>query len=150
MPERCASSNPRILDRQLVGKLILGVKPKLQWDASYKLVDNSQSNFPKNSQVLEFFRTPLTPEEVWHRLPPELQNSEDFANTLKKSIALRLLKEDFQLPEFDRPIFILSAPRAGSTLLFETLSQFPDIWTIGRESHDIICLLYTSPSPRDP
>ena len=138
MPERCASSNPRILDRQLVGKLILGVKPKLQWDASYKLVDNSQSNFPKNSQVLEFFRTPLTPEEVWHRLPPELQNSEDFANTLKKSIALRLLKEDFQLPEFDRPIFILSAPRAGSTLLFETLSQFPDIWTIGRESHDIM------------
>jgi hypothetical protein len=42
------------------------------------------------------------------------------------------------LPEFDRPIFILSAPRAGSTLLFETLSQFPDPWTIGRESHDIM------------
>lgn len=46
--------------------------------------------------------------------------------------------ENFQLPEFEKPIFIVSAPRAGSTLLFETLSQFPDIWTIGDESHEII------------
>ncbi|HBE16231.1 MAG TPA: sulfotransferase [Cyanobacteria bacterium UBA11149] len=46
--------------------------------------------------------------------------------------------ENFQLPEFEKPIFIVSAPRAGSTLLFQTLSQFPDIWTIGDESHEII------------
>lgn len=38
---------------------------------------------------------------------------------------------------FDRPLFIVSAPRAGSTLLFETLTHFPEVWTIGRESHDI-------------
>lgn len=36
---------------------------------------------------------------------------------------------------FDRPIFIVSAPRAGSTLLFETLSQFPEIWSTGEENH---------------
>lgn len=138
MNDRSLSSKPRSLNRQLLGRIKLGVKPKLQWDASYQVVDNSHNNFPKNSQVLEFFRTPSTPEEVWHRLPLELQNSEDFANTLKKSIALKLLKEDFQLPEFEQPIFIISAPRAGSTLLFETLSQFPNLWTIGRESHDIM------------
>lgn len=40
-------------------------------------------------------------------------------------------------PEFDRPVFLVSAPRAGSTLLFETLAHFPDVWTIGRESHDL-------------
>lgn len=40
-------------------------------------------------------------------------------------------------PAFDRPLFIVSAPRAGSTLLFETLAQFAAVWTIGRESHDI-------------
>ncbi|MEW6999412.1 sulfotransferase [Colwelliaceae bacterium BS250] len=39
---------------------------------------------------------------------------------------------------FKRPIIILSAPRSGSTLLFETLSKAKDIWTIGDESHAII------------
>ncbi|NOS87366.1 MAG: sulfotransferase [Methylococcaceae bacterium] len=43
-----------------------------------------------------------------------------------------------QCPRFEKPIFIISAPRAGSTLLFETLAQFPDVWTIGEESHELI------------
>lgn len=38
----------------------------------------------------------------------------------------------------DRPIFIISPPRSGSTLLFETLSQAPDLYTVGGESHAII------------
>lgn len=46
--------------------------------------------------------------------------------------------QNFPIPEFAKPIFIVSAPRAGSTLLFETLAQFPDLWTIGDESHKII------------
>ncbi|MEI8242991.1 MAG: TIGR03032 family protein [bacterium] len=41
-------------------------------------------------------------------------------------------------PLFDRPIFIVSSPRAGSTMLFETLSQSPAAWTIGNESHAVI------------
>jgi hypothetical protein len=45
---------------------------------------------------------------------------------------------DFPIPAFEKPIFIVSAPRAGSSLLFETLAQFPDLWTIGDESHEII------------
>ncbi len=49
-----------------------------------------------------------------------------------------LNRENFLIPEFEKPIFIVSAPRAGSTLLFSTLSQFPDLWTIGDESHEII------------
>jgi hypothetical protein len=36
---------------------------------------------------------------------------------------------------FDRPLILLSAPRSGSTLLFETLSQAPALFTIGHESH---------------
>jgi len=46
--------------------------------------------------------------------------------------------QNFLIPEFTKPIFIVSAPRAGSSLLFETLAQFPDLWTIGDESHEII------------
>jgi hypothetical protein len=39
---------------------------------------------------------------------------------------------------FDRPVIILSAPRSGSTLLFEALSRAPGVYTIGRESHPVI------------
>lgn len=37
-----------------------------------------------------------------------------------------------------RPIFVVSAPRSGSTLLFETLSRAPGLFTIGGESHGVI------------
>jgi len=39
---------------------------------------------------------------------------------------------------FDRPIFILSTPRSGSTLLFETLAAAPNLFTTGDESHQLI------------
>lgn len=39
---------------------------------------------------------------------------------------------------FDRPVIILSAPRSGSTLLFEALARAPGVYTIGRESHPLI------------
>lgn len=39
---------------------------------------------------------------------------------------------------FDRPIFIVSSPRSGSSLLFETLTQAPGVFSIGGESHALI------------
>jgi uncharacterized protein (TIGR03032 family) len=39
---------------------------------------------------------------------------------------------------FSRPIFIVSPPRSGSSLLFETLAQSPSVWTVGGESHGVI------------
>lgn len=36
---------------------------------------------------------------------------------------------------FDRPIFIISSPRSGSTLLFETMEKAPGLFTTGQESH---------------
>jgi len=41
-------------------------------------------------------------------------------------------------PVFDRPVFIVSSPRSGSTLLFETLSRAPGVCTTGSESHVLI------------
>jgi uncharacterized protein (TIGR03032 family) len=38
----------------------------------------------------------------------------------------------------EKPVFVVSSPRAGSTLLFETLAQSPAVFTPGRESHKII------------
>lgn len=37
-----------------------------------------------------------------------------------------------------RPIFIVSTPRSGSTLLFETLVKAPGLFTVGAESHERI------------
>ena len=41
-------------------------------------------------------------------------------------------------PRFDRPVFIVSSPRSGSSLLFETLSTSVDIHTVGGESHGVM------------
>ena len=41
-------------------------------------------------------------------------------------------------PQFERPVFIVSAPRSGSTMLFETLAQAPGVFTVGGESHWVI------------
>jgi hypothetical protein len=38
---------------------------------------------------------------------------------------------------FQRPLVVLSAPRSGSTLLFETLRRSDSLWSIGTESHFI-------------
>ena len=38
----------------------------------------------------------------------------------------------------ERPVFVVSPPRSGSSLLFETLAQSPEAWTIGGESHRLI------------
>lgn len=49
---------------------------------------------------------------------------------------------------FDRPVFIMSSPRSGSTLLFETLAQAAGLYTIGGESHLVIEQI-PGLSPRD-
>ncbi len=36
------------------------------------------------------------------------------------------------------PVFIVAAPRSGSTLLFETLSVTPQLWTVAGEAHWLV------------
>ena len=45
--------------------------------------------------------------------------------------------ESTSIDAFERPVFIVSPPRSGSTLLFETLTQAPQVYTIGSDSHAI-------------
>jgi uncharacterized protein (TIGR03032 family) len=40
--------------------------------------------------------------------------------------------------QLDRPVFIIAAPRSGSTMLFEALTQACAVMTVGGESHHII------------
>jgi len=53
-----------------------------------------------------------------------------------QSIADRY-SEDSLINFFQSPLIILSAPRAGSTLLFEALKKSDELWSIGIESHVI-------------
>ena len=41
-------------------------------------------------------------------------------------------------PVFDHPVFIVSPPRSGSSVLFETLARSTDAFTVGGESHAVI------------
>lgn len=59
------------------------------------------------------------------------------ANSISSSHALDD-GPDLSMTAFDRPVFIVSAPRSGSSFLFETLSRAPGVYTIGGESHAII------------
>ncbi|MDE2357317.1 MAG: sulfotransferase [Alphaproteobacteria bacterium] len=53
-------------------------------------------------------------------------------------------------PDFAAPIFIISPPRSGSTLLFETLAQVRDLFTIGSEAHRLMeAVPALRPSARD-
>ncbi len=56
----------------------------------------------------------------------------------RRQKAARRKVADFSPPRLNQPLIIVSAPRAGSTLLFETLACFSELWTIGEESHEII------------
>jgi LPS sulfotransferase NodH len=58
---------------------------------------------------------------------------------VQNSAELRFVREHKgEDPWFDRPVFIVSPPRSGSTLLFETLAQSANVYTIGDESHALI------------
>jgi Sulfotransferase family len=37
-----------------------------------------------------------------------------------------------------RPVFLVSSPRAGSTMVFDALSRSHHLWSLGMESHDVI------------
>jgi len=39
------------------------------------------------------------------------------------------------VPRFEKPVFIMAAPRSGSTLLFESLGANEAFWTLGGEGH---------------
>jgi hypothetical protein len=47
-------------------------------------------------------------------------------------------KSSAMAPRVERPVFIIAAPRSGSTLLFETLAESHSVCTLGGEAHGAI------------
>lgn len=71
-------------------------------------------------------------------LEPEPQPVADTEPVVEVEPVVEPEPEPWKPPVLERPIVILSAPRAGSTLLFETLAQAAGVFTIGGESHQLI------------
>ncbi len=124
------------LSRHLLTKNRLKAKPKIHWDACYQCIDKVEyqagfkrlQSLPKLLPILESFSLPLTLDKLWHRFSAKLVVTKDeLTEAVQKLMALELLTENFQGPKFDRPLFIVSAPRAGSTLLFNTLCHFANL-----------------------
>ena len=53
-------------------------------------------------------------------------------------VAPRVPSPTIDDPVIDRPVFVVSSPRSGSTLLFETLARARGLFTVGGESHRVI------------
>ncbi len=130
-----------------------------QWEETYSRFENDASGELAYGDLLLRFHEKITPQIRRHlsdaerakkavrvmrsMLGPEASSGKMRISRKELERQIRkaksgLSEKKFQCPDFEKPVFILSAPRAGSTLLFETLSQFPDVWTIGEESHELI------------
>lgn len=80
--------------------------------------------FPNNVAVLTALRSLIVEAALGDSV-----RSEPGSNQRRPSGARQRLK---------RSIFVVCPPRSGSTLLFETLAQAPNLYTIGGESHGVI------------
>ena len=92
----------------------------------------AQPNSPVAKPEKEKEKEPAQP------VPPASMFDTGGGVTLSGSIgsAARLPASPREL--FDRPIFIVSTPRSGSTLLYETLVKAPGLFATGDESHRLI------------
>ncbi|HKO93015.1 MAG TPA: sulfotransferase, partial [Polyangiaceae bacterium] len=108
----------------------LDVVPKGQREAIARLPAHLEP-------ILDAFGSPCTEPDARQRLAPR------DAGTWQRDLALLQSWDLLTTPgteslRFDRPLFVVSAPRAGSTLLFELLAELPNVYTVGGESHGII------------
>lgn len=78
---------------------------------------------------------PPSTSDSEHPLPDGDGNASDLLRMARSATAH--LDDDAIANRLAKPVIILSAPRAGSTLLFEQLARADGFWTVGGESHGI-------------
>jgi hypothetical protein len=133
-----------------------------QWRSLWARYGDAAAGWPQYQQLLDQLDMQLNPFDGQIYLPNNLEAVETIRQAIVRSalnpeLAEKTAKEsgNHSVPEsgsrlaqangvpasadarFDRPIFIVAAPRSGSTLLFETLARARDLWTIGGESHEV-------------
>ena len=116
------------------------------WHSQWMAEGPTISGFPGFKAVLERYRKTID------RVPANVvlgSNGHSFRDAVSYTLEAALSLRNFpdtgtaetsasahpKRPRFDRPIFIVAAPRSGSTLLFETMAVNAELWTVGDESH---------------
>lgn len=91
---------------------------------------------PTLTRILDTFEVPHTIDDA-QRLLPTVAPASVLA-AVQAAIGLQLLEEDFSDVVIERPLFIVSAPRSGSSMLFELLQHADGLWSTGVESHSAL------------
>lgn len=126
------------------------------WQALWAQYGTDRAGWPRYREALDTFIGRMERNAV----PLQLVNGMQFMNTLRSMVLKVALADRRELavpneprapsaavprgsegsgdPLFDRPVFLVSPPRSGSTLLFETLARARGVYTIGHESHALI------------
>lgn len=121
---------------------------RCDWRALWARYGEAPEGWPAYRQLLDGLTAWLGPYEGRLRLP----NGAEAVEIVRQMVVRPGLNPDVKnptqilpraagdgaRPRFERPVFIVCSPRSGSSLLFETLSQAPGVWTIGGESHALI------------
>ena len=122
---------------------------RARWQSLWMRHAASSAGWPHYRKLLDVLSKDLK------RIPPgwELPNGTSAAEALDHWIVRAALHPELATdahraspgtqragvaPRYERPVFIVAAPRSGSTLLFETLARSPTLWTVGGESHQVI------------
>lgn len=96
------------------------------------LLDFREQVLPKLAPVGAAKRSAIVMDTMLRMAPPEPRKlHRPVANNATNVASL-------PAPTFHRPVIVVAAPRSGSTLLFDLLAQFQNVWTIGGESHACI------------
>ena len=133
------------------GKSILDVLERVEhfidcWSAAWARFGTDDEGIPTYLQLLEQVRADVAgpgiellelPEgPLLHRVLEELVFGKALAAPSGSAAAgpsMRSFRD-----RIDRPIFIVSTPRSGSSLLYETLEKAPGLFSIGDESHWLV------------
>ena len=115
-------------------------QPVVAWsaDARYRAGDSRASvPSPRIATVVKSFHEPRTVAHA-HEISSHPMSREQFTTAARGLHRIGLLEQDFSETVLKQPVFIVSAPRSGSTMLFDALRKIDDLWTIGHESHALI------------
>jgi hypothetical protein len=117
------------------------------WHSKWMIYGTRRSGLPAYEELIESYQGSL--EQVPDQLALR-SNGYSFKRAVLYTLEAALVPGNFSEeeggragsfpaiqkgPKFDRPVFIVAAPRSGSTLLFETLAVNRELWSVGDESH---------------
>ena len=133
-------------DPQLCGELVQALDHlRHEWQAIWVEHGPGEQGWPLYARLLEITRSQLTAlprtltlattgYPVHDAVEAVLKASLNSALAGMTPVVTSKPRKSSKL-RFDRPVFIIAAPRSGSTLLFETLASNREFWTMGDESH---------------